>query len=409
MSIDSTPSIKEIADIISDSAPHSLSELYSLNFTQGNAPTSGAISLSNFRNKTAQQVWTRRNTHLSVVEGLAGHRLIAMNDYGVAATGHKSYSFSKGRVVFFTRSGNSWNQSSTLQSPAPTNGEGFGDGLVLSRNGNYLAVGSFRAQNSAGAAWLYVKSGNSWSNQIKITNSVPNTGRGFDIDDTGTHAIVTSSGFPTQSGATTYYNRSGNTWTSRGNISAPAIPTGSNLTGCSISGDGNYCAISATGNSATHVYVRSGNSWSRQIKITTSPTSVVTGLSTDGSTLAIGLYSSDQVKVYTRSGNTWTLQQTITGPSGSYLGNSGVRFSGPGTKLIIGARYQAPNKKGAVYIYQRSGNTWSQATTFSYMHPSRTDGFYRQFGFSVVCDSGCNYIGVASSFDGHFYSGSYFV
>ena len=52
MSIGASPSLKTIADLIGDIAPHSMSEMYGINFADGSSsPASGTISLSSFRNK----------------------------------------------------------------------------------------------------------------------------------------------------------------------------------------------------------------------------------------------------------------------------------------------------------------------------------------------------------------------
>ena len=53
MSIGGAPSMSTIANRIGDSAPHSMSEFYSVQFTDGSrSPSGGTISLSHFRNKT---------------------------------------------------------------------------------------------------------------------------------------------------------------------------------------------------------------------------------------------------------------------------------------------------------------------------------------------------------------------
>ena len=52
MSIGASPSLKTIADLIGDIAPHSMSEMYGIIFADGSSsPASGTISLSSFRNK----------------------------------------------------------------------------------------------------------------------------------------------------------------------------------------------------------------------------------------------------------------------------------------------------------------------------------------------------------------------
>ena len=52
MSFGASPSLKTIADLIGDIAPHSMSEMYGIIFADGSSsPASGMISLSSFRNK----------------------------------------------------------------------------------------------------------------------------------------------------------------------------------------------------------------------------------------------------------------------------------------------------------------------------------------------------------------------
>lgn len=53
MSVGGTPTIGFIAGQLGQTAPHSMSELYNVQFTDGTySPSSGTISLSDFRNKT---------------------------------------------------------------------------------------------------------------------------------------------------------------------------------------------------------------------------------------------------------------------------------------------------------------------------------------------------------------------
>lgn len=54
MSVGSSPDLYNILNtILQDTEPHSMSELYSISFTDGNStPSSGEISLSSFKDKT---------------------------------------------------------------------------------------------------------------------------------------------------------------------------------------------------------------------------------------------------------------------------------------------------------------------------------------------------------------------
>ena len=95
---------------------------------------------------------------------------------------------------------------------------------------------------------------------------------------------------------------------------------------------------------------------------------LVTGslaLSSDGNTLAIGSPNDNSNQgatwIYTRSGSTRTKQTKLIGTGGtnkSYQGTS-VSLSDDGNTLAIGGPYDS-TYYGSVWIYTRSGSTWSQ-------------------------------------------------
>ncbi len=141
-------------------------------------------------------------------------------------------------------------------------------------------------------------------------------------------------------------------------------------------------------------------------------------LSADGSTLVVGAVGEDSaatgiggaqanngapdsgaVYVYTRSGETWKLQAYIKASNtdaGDMFGAS-VAVSADGSTLAVGATGEASSATGtagtagdqaddsapfagAVYVFTRSGETWSQA---AYLKASNT-GADDQFGTSVA-------------------------
>ena len=97
-------------------------------------------------------------------------------------------------------------------------------------------------------------------------------------------------------------------------------------------------------------------------------------LSADGNTAVIGAYGTDSDKgtiyIYTRSGETWTLQQEITSPgeSGGKFGYS-VSLSSDGNTALIGA-VGGGREIGAVYIYVNEGSSWKLKRTIT--DPSMT-------------------------------------
>tara|TARA_R100001510_G_C7643534_1_gene201040 strand:+ start:142 stop:1374 length:1233 start_codon:yes stop_codon:yes gene_type:complete len=104
-------------------------------------------------------------------------------------------------------------------------------------------------------------------------------------------------------------------------------------------------------------------------------------MSEDGSTIAFGNYtepygySYGRVYVYVRSGNTWSSQATITVSSSinARSGNS-IALSGDGNTLVIG-RYYENNNSGRVYVYTRSGTSWTQRADFAGSNTGSGDEF----------------------------------
>lgn len=415
MSIDSTPSLKEIADIIGDSAPHSLSEFYRLNFTQGNAPTSGAISLSNFRNKTTLQTWGTQQTFTSDFNGEISFK----GDASEMVGGNISYSSNRGEIRHYTRSGNSWSISNYIRAPDGASNDWFGMSANISQDGNYVIGGAQQKSK----CYIFVKSGNSWSHQIGIAMSAGyNGGRATSINGDGTHAIMAQPGHYNVSGSVKYYNRSGNTWTSRGNVSSPGGANGDSYgASISISKDGNYCVIGApyertTVVPAVYFYVRSGNSWSRQARLTTTRYTGYFGrsvsMSEDGTTAVVGrngpYNQHDRILVYTRSGNTWSLQQTIASSDlqGTDQFGYDVSIDNSGNNIIASSPFEnsTGTDRGAIYYFTRSGNTWSQQLKLTY-------GTQAGFGINVAFSGGASHFAAMSTYSRHcrIYYGNYFM
>ncbi|MGH2853221.1 MAG: PKD domain-containing protein, partial [Solirubrobacteraceae bacterium] len=169
---------------------------------------------------------------------------------------------------------------------------------------------------------------------------------------------------------------------------APLIQEGSKLTGGEESGAGRLgfsVALSADGNTAliggynnndgvgaVWVFTRSGTTWTPQGPVLTGGKESGEGefgrsvaLSADGNTALIGgpgdNNSVGAVWVFTRSGATWTQQgEKLTGGGESGEGAFGrsVALSADGNTALIGGPGDN-NSVGAVWVFTRSGATWT--------------------------------------------------
>ena len=111
----------------------------------------------------------------------------------------------------------------------------------------------------------------------------------------------------------------------------------------------------------------------------------------------MGRTDAGAVYVFVRSGGTWTQQAKIVAADGRSGDNFGARVSLSGDTLVIGAPGSDPfgrSNAGAAYVYQRFGTTWYPSGKLVASDAAADD----QLGFSVAVD-GDNVVAGARSAD----------
>jgi hypothetical protein len=192
-----------------------------------------------------------------------------------------------GAVRIYTKVSATWTQQAKVVASDGGDGDGLGSSVALSSNGNTLISGALyesTTQTFSGAAYVYTRSGSTWTQQAKLKASTPGLGDyfGFDVrlSSDGSTAII---GAPYGVGKAFAFTRSGSAWTQQRlftEVDATDVgSTGSGIdygTSVSVSSDGNTVLVSSPGqatvpytfNGAVYMYTRSGTTWTRQKKIT---------------------------------------------------------------------------------------------------------------------------------------------
>ena len=231
--------------------------------------------------------------------------------------------------------------------------------------------------NSTGLFAQFTQQGN----KLVGTGAVGGAWQGLSvaISDDGTTAIV--GGFQDNSavGAVWIYTRTGNTWTQQGSKLVGTGATGAAFQGISaaLSGDGNTALVGGfqdnINQGAVWVFTRSGGTWTQQGSklVGTGATGgaqqgISVALSSDGNTAIVGgdydNVTTGAVWVYTRSGSTWTQQGSKlvgTGASGAAHQGNSLALSSDGNTAFVGGFYDA-NTDGAAWAFTRTGSTWAQ-------------------------------------------------
>jgi phosphodiesterase/alkaline phosphatase D-like protein len=276
------------------------------------------------------------------------------------------------------------------QGPKLTGGEESGAGdfglhVALSADGNTLLVGGGTDNKGAGAAWVFTRSGSTWTQQGPKLTGAEETGAGqfgytVALSADGNTALIGGGKDNSAVGAVWVFTRSGSTWTQQGPKLTATGETGAAHFGCcavALSSDGNTALVGgyadATSVGAAWVFTRSGSTWTQQgSKLTGSGESGAAhfgyslALSGDGNTALIGGGADNSntgaAWVFTRSGSSWTQQGgklTGGGEVGAASFGFSVALAGNGDTALVGGG--GDNREvGAAWVFTRSGSSWSQ-------------------------------------------------
>jgi len=266
-------------------------------------------------------------------------------------------------------------------------------GSPISSAGDTVLVAAPRddhAGTSSGAAYVFVRSGTSWIQQAKLTASDAAAGQifGGSISLDGNTALV--GGWDTDGAYV--FSRTGSAWSQRQKL---ASATPGTQEGLSVSVSGDTAAVGALFEliggipaGAVYVYVDDGSTWTLQAQLTgTQATWAMFGytIALDGDTMAILQGGAERrVYVFARAGSTWTKQQEIDHPAAAAV-QFGESLALVGDTLLVGAPTDDPQGvsfAGSVYVYARSGSTWSQQAVLTEEQPTE----FAHFGGAVALD-----------------------
>ena len=300
------------------------------------------------------------------------------NRLAIGAGGDDGNGTDSGHVRVYEWSGSTW-----VQLGADIDGEAAGDNsgesVSLSSDGNRLAIGAPYANGTdSGHVRVYEWSDSTWT-QLGTDIDGEAAGDGFgqsvSLSSDGNRLAI---GYPLNNdnyGHVRVYEWSDSTWTQLGaDIDGDAA---SEYTGFSVSlsSDGNRLAVGAIwshDSGHARVYQWSGTVWVQLGADIDGAAASQSGrsvsLSSDGNRLAIGAPNangtdSGHVRVYEWSDSTWTqLGADIDGEAaGDYSGWS-VSLSSDGNRLAIGALWN-DGHVGHVRVYEWSDSTWVQLGT----------------------------------------------
>lgn len=307
---------------------------------------------------------------------------------------------------------------------------------------NAIGINGDQSDNSitdSGAAYVFIKSGTGWIQQayLKASQKISNGNFGTSIAISGdTIAINGIHQINGQFYGVVYiYKRVGTTWTAQGQITSSNHESGDNFGySIAVSGDtiivgapledsiatgvdGNQSDNSALNSGAAYIFVRSGETWAQQSYLKASNTNAddLFGIDVaiDGDTAVIGAVNEDSKEnsingnqldntaadagaayVFTRMNTKWSQQAYLKASNTDANDQFGSSVGIFANTIVIGAPFETspatgvngneltntPRFAGAVYVFERTGATWSKST---YLKASNSINS-PQFGWDVA-------------------------
>jgi hypothetical protein len=289
-----------------------------------------------------------------------------------------------GAAYVFTRSGTTWSQQQKIQSSDIAAGDWFADSIDI--DGDTIAVGARLGSPYRGAVYIFTRSGTTWSQQQKIQSSDIadddrfGSGEGHNVAIDGDTLIVGANGESAYAGAAYVFTRSGTTWSQQAKLTASDAAGNDNF-GRSLDLNGDTAIIGAhredptsgTDAGSAYIFTRSGTTWSQQAKLTASDAQEYDyfgrTVRVDGNYAVVGAYGEDTggssagaAYVFIRSGTTWSQQQKIVSSDLQAGDNFGYDTDIEGDVIVVGAKGEdaGGSNAGALYVFTRSGTTWTQ-------------------------------------------------
>lgn len=318
---------------------------------------------------------------------------------------------------------------------ASNQGGSFGSSIALSADGQVLAIGvpgddsaaigingnpdNALASNS-GAVYVFVRGASGWTRQAYVkpdnTTAGDRFGEKLSLSAHGDHLAVAVPQHNGADGAVVLFERIGTTWSQIAEL-VPPVPGEARRLGqtLALSADGSTLVVADNGNSGwnwlpeVYVYTRGPGGWSTTretlpqaetaVPLSNSYAGAVT-VSGDGNAVAVAARSQDvdpattnapgAVYVFTRNAGGWSVQARLTASNAGNLDDFGwsLALSADGDTLAVGARNEdSPSSgvngtegngllnSGAVYVFARAGNGWSQQAYIKASNPGEFDNF----------------------------------
>lgn len=287
----------------------------------------------------------------------------------------------QGAAYIFVRNGREWLLEAAITALDSHAEDWLGTGISI--DGNTLLAGAPLHDGAAGinqgAAYIFVRSTGVWTRQASLVagDATAYSFFGASVALSGDTAIIGAEGADIPAGvdhgAAYIFVRTGTTWTQQAQLTALDSGFGDYF-GLNVAIQDDTAVVGAlfddgpagVDQGSAYVFVRSGSAWTQQAKLTASdaaPGDIFGSyVAIDGDTIVVGASKSDgpaaidqgAAYVFVRNGSAWTQQARLTASAGGFEAYFGSSVTIQGDAAIVGAYHtDGPQGKnqGAAYLF----------------------------------------------------------
>lgn len=321
---------------------------------------------------------------VGVFSGPAGDRAVAgarLDNNGAGTDAGSAY-------VFRRNSGTQWVQEQKLLAADAAASDQFGTAVAM--EGDSVVVGSPLDNNGggsdAGSAYVYLRSGTSWSQQAKLLANDPaaNDQFGTAVAIFGDRAIIgvplDDNGAGVDAGAAYVYVRSGTTWTLEQKLLHDPAATNDRF-GTAVAIHGDYAVIGAPNDDdpsgidagSAFIFKRDGSNWTQTDKLLAADLQASdffgAAVSIRGDYAAVGAPGEDAdgaeagaAYIFHRDGELWPEQIKLTASDGTAGFDFGEAVAITEDHALIGAKDASVFGvgSGSAYLFIRGGTDWTE-------------------------------------------------
>ncbi len=331
---------------------------------------------------------------------------VAIDD-DTAVVGSPGDADNKGAALIYRRNGSTWSLQQKIVGNDSVADDNFGWSVAIS--GETIVVGAFDLNEAdQGSAYVFVRGGSIWNQQQKLTASGGSITDQFGISVSidGDTVVVGSPGDQASRGAAYVYARSGTSWTQQQKLIASDAAAGDDL-GWSAAINGETVLVGAPSDDGSrggaYVFIRNGAIWTQQSKVTASDGAASDrfgySVAVNGSYMLSGAPLTNNsgkltgsAYVFLRTGDNWQQQQELLPADGEANDKFGGAVALNDSTAVIGANADDIGMafdKGSVYVFTRVQNSWSQVQKLEGSDAAIGDNF----GGSVAVRPGAIIVG----------------